>query len=37
MYKVCSILSQVVKLFSRRDFEKAVKEHKAEVHVRRYP
>jgi hypothetical protein len=32
MYKVCSIFSQVVQLFSRGDFEKAVKEHKAEVH-----
>ncbi|PYT19632.1 MAG: hypothetical protein DMG57_44710 [Acidobacteria bacterium] len=34
MYKVCSIFSQVVKLFSRGDFEKAVKEHKAERHAR---
>src|SRR5450759_231559 len=32
--KVCSIFSQVLKLFSRRDFEKAVKEHKAERHAR---
>jgi hypothetical protein len=30
MYKVCSIFSQVLKLFSRGDFEQAVKEHKAE-------
>ena len=30
MYKVCSIFSQVLKLFPRGDFEKAVKEHKAE-------
>src|ERR1017187_3275886 len=28
--KVCSIFSQVLKLFSRGEFEKAVKEHKAE-------
>jgi hypothetical protein len=34
MYKVCSIFSQVLKLFSRGDFEKAVKEHKAERHAR---
>jgi Domain of unknown function (DUF4372)/Transposase DDE domain len=34
MYKVCSIFSQVLKLFSRRDFEKAVKEHKTERHAR---
>lgn len=32
--KVCSIFSQVLKLFSRRDFEKAVKEHQAERHAR---
>ena len=32
--KVCSIFSQVLKLFSRGDFEKAVKEHKAERHAR---
>ena len=32
--KVCSIFSQVLKLFSRREFEKAVKEHKAERHAR---
>ena len=34
MDKVCSIFSQVLKLFSRGDFEKAVKEHKAERHAR---
>ncbi len=34
MYKVCSIFSQVLKLFSRGEFEKAVKEHKAEHHAR---
>ena len=34
MYKVCSIFSQVLKLFSRGDFEKAVKRHKAERHAR---
>src|SRR5437870_12705434 len=34
MYKVCSIFSQVLKLFSRGDFEKAVNEHKAERHAR---
>ena len=32
--KVCSIFSQVLKLFSRGEFEKAVKEHKAERHAR---
>ena len=32
--KVCSIFSQVLKLFSRGDFEKAVKKHKAERHAR---
>lgn len=32
--KVCSIFSQVLKLFSRGDFEKAVKEHKVERHAR---
>ena len=32
--KVCSIFSQVLKLFSRGEFEKAVKEHKAERHER---
>jgi Domain of unknown function (DUF4372) len=32
--KVCSIFSQVLKLFSRGRFEKAVKQHKAERHVR---
>src|SRR6266699_1513550 len=34
MYKVCSIFSQVLKLFSRGDFEKAVKDHKAERDAR---
>ena len=34
MNKVCGIFSQVLKLFSRGDFEKAVKEHKAERHAR---
>ena len=32
--KVCSIFSQVLKLFSRGSFEKAVKQHKAERHAR---
>jgi hypothetical protein len=32
--KVCSIFSQVLKLFSRGEFNKAVKEHKAERHAR---
>jgi Domain of unknown function (DUF4372)/Transposase DDE domain len=32
--KVCSIFSQVLKLFPRGEFEKAVKEHKAERHAR---
>src|SRR5216684_2859201 len=32
--KVCSIFSQVLKLFSRGGFEKAVKKHKAERHAR---
>ena len=32
--KVCSIFSQVLKLFSRGEFEKAVKAHKAERHAR---
>ena len=32
--KVCSIFSQVLKLFSRGEFEKAVKEQKAERHAR---
>ena len=34
MNKVCSIFSQILKLFSRGDFEKAVKEHGAERHAR---
>jgi IS4 transposase len=32
--KVCSIFSQVLKLFSRGGFEKAVKQHKVERHAR---
>lgn len=32
--KVCSIFSQILKLFSRGGFEKAVREHKAERHAR---
>jgi len=32
--KVCSIFSQVLRLFSRGSFEKAVKQHKAERHAR---
>ena len=32
--KLCSIFSQVLKLFSRGEFERAVKEHKAERHAR---
>ncbi|MGA8271123.1 MAG: IS4 family transposase [Candidatus Sulfotelmatobacter sp.] len=32
--KVCSIFSQVLQLFSRGSFEKAVKQHKAERHAR---
>src|SRR5258708_19318757 len=34
MYKVCRIFSQVLKLFSRGEFEKAVKKHQAERHAR---
>lgn len=34
MNKVASIFSQVLKLFSRGEFEKAVKQHKAERHAR---
>ncbi len=34
MYKVCSIFSQVLKLFARGEFENAVREHKAERHAR---
>ena len=34
MYKVCSIFSQMLKLFSRGEFEKAVKEHETERHAR---
>jgi IS4 transposase len=32
--KVCSIFSQILKLFSRGGFEKAVKQHQAERHAR---
>jgi hypothetical protein len=32
--KVCSIFSQVLKLFPRAEFERAVKQHKAERHAR---
>jgi hypothetical protein len=32
--KVCSIFSQILKLFSRGGFEEAVKQHKAERHAR---
>ena len=32
--KVCSIFSQVLKLFSRRGFEKEAKQHKTERHAR---
>jgi hypothetical protein len=32
--KVCSIFSQVLKLFSRGEFERAVQKHKAERHAR---
>jgi hypothetical protein len=34
MHKVCSIFSQVLKLFPRREFQQAVKEHQAERHAR---
>jgi len=34
MYKLSSIFSQVLKLFSRGEFEKAVKEHQTERHAR---
>jgi Domain of unknown function (DUF4372)/Transposase DDE domain len=34
LHKVCSIFSQVLKLFSRGEFEKAVKAHGAERHAR---
>jgi IS4 transposase len=34
MNRVCSIFSQVLQLFSRGEFEKAVKEHEAERHAR---
>ena len=32
MTKICSVFSQILQLFSRRDFEKAVKQHEAEKH-----
>jgi IS4 transposase len=32
--QVCSIFSQILKLFSRGEFEQAVKQHKAERHAR---
>ena len=32
--KACGIFSQVLKLFSRRGFESAVRQHKAERHAR---
>jgi hypothetical protein len=32
--KVCSIFSQISKLFSRGGFEQAVKQHKTERHAR---
>ena len=32
--KLCNMFSQVLKLFSRGEFERAVKEHKAERHAR---
>jgi hypothetical protein len=34
LMKVCSIFSQILKLFSRGGFEQAVKQHKAERHAR---
>ena len=34
MNQVCSIFSQVLQLFSRGEFERAVKDHKAERHAR---
>ena len=34
MSRVCSIFSQLLQLFSRADFELAVKQHKAERHAR---
>ena len=34
MYKVCSMFSQVLKLFPRGEFEMAVKKHEAERHAR---
>ena len=34
MNKVCSIFGQLLKLFPRKEFERAVKQHKAERHAR---
>jgi len=34
MNRVCSIFSQLLQLFSRAEFERAVKDHKAERHAR---
>ncbi len=34
MNRVCSIFSQILQLFPRRDFEKAVQQHRAERHAR---
>jgi len=34
MNRVCSIFSQLLRLFSRAEFERAVKDHKAERHAR---
>src|SRR5664279_3156342 len=34
MNRVCSIFSQILQLFPRAEFERAVKEHKAERHSR---
>jgi len=35
MNRVCSIFSQLLQLFSRAEFERAVKDHKAERHAPR--
>ena len=34
MNRVCSIFSQLLQLFPRTEFQRAVKEHKAERHAR---
>lgn len=34
MSRVCSIFSQLLQLFSRVEFESAVRQHKAERHAR---